>query len=1245
MNEYCFNKNSSVESITLSDTISLRDYAIYGCENLKRIAIRESFNPRAIRNCPSFTEYAIAGSDVTKYKAVDGVLYRGDMKTLVACPEGKKSVTINYGVTKIGEYAFCKSNAAGITIPSSVTEIERYAFQYSKTNYIKLPDSITNIGEAAFLKVNSESVTIPSTVKKIGKAAFYSAKGLNNKLNLTSAVIGAEAFYDTALEEVTIGEDSIVSTKAFQSCKKLKKATIGKGTLINKGCFEDCNAMTDIITEGKLFSYAFSGLDGLRNVTLLPGTELAGEGLFFDCPQVTELTLPEGMESIDHKEVFSGSMIETLRIPSTLKQMKDGALAGVTRLSEITVAEGNEAYKMVDGVLYSINGREIIKYLPTKSDETFTIPISVLYISIGAFEHSKLREIRLENTINYVGAGAFKHSTLLQNAYVNIQNVPQNCFENCYGLQKVKFGDAVNKLETKAFYNCTDLSSVDIPGNVKIIESECFRYSSDKMKHVTIPEGVSELGELAFGNINLLSIELPSSATLPEGDLTCFAKDMIMIVPKSSKAAAYAAARNIRFVYKEDLDSLPYTLLYCGKETFEITKCKAAGNVEVSDTFQSYKVTTIRDGAFKNNKDITSVVVSAGISSIGEEAFMGCKGLESIRLSEGLITIGDSAFEDCSKLKEIVIPETVQSAGTNLLFSGCTSLEKAELPLRIQSIGERMFYRCEKLSDFQILSSVQSIGNEAFCGCKALKSISVPNSVKTIGDHAIGFLPNGSSYNKVEGFSMICVEGSAAYEYAIINGLWNNINGFDFKELADGSLELSRYCGTDTKITIPSQRGERPVTSLGKMAFLANENLLEVVIPGGVTKIGDNAFRGCRKIQSISIPETVTQIGPGAFEDVDSLAKITVAASNPFYLCEDDILYNKQKTELIRYIPKRKAMDFAVPDSVQSIAPGAFNGSKNILGITFPAAVTNVGAEAFYGCENLKLVEIPKTVSTIGIRAFGYIEGESGIEKNPGFVIRAEKDTAAWKYATDNGFTLEEIVSQSGGDNPVDPVDPNPQKGDGSLLSFQFLPDAGQSGYTYKLIIVDTDGITHTYVLEPTPMILDGSTVYQAKVYLDFVPRSASCQWFEGSVCKGSVALTSAQLDAAKGGGVITSDGSVYNGQPRKQNQPGSGKTANPVKIKAAKKTVKRGALAKKAQRVKPFTIKDAKGTLSFKIVKKGTNAKIYKKLKISKKGVITVKKCKLKKGNYKVKVKITVSGDDTYEEKVLTKTVTLKVK
>ena len=105
-------------------------------------------------------------------------------------------------------------------------------------------------------------------------------------------------------------------------------------------------------------------------------------------------------------------------------------------------------------------------------------------------------------------------------------------------------------------------------------------------------------------------------------------------------------------------------------------------------------------------------------------------------------------------------------------------------------------------------------------------------------------------------------------------------------------------------------------------------------------------------------------------------------------------------------------------------------------------------------------------------------------------------------------------------------------------------------------------------------------------------------------------------------------------------------KKANPIKVTVKTKTVKLKKLRKKAQKVKPFTVKNSVGKLSFKLVKSGITQKIRKYVKINSKGVITLKKWKkAKKGTYKIKVKITAKGNASYNAKTLTKTVKVKIK
>ena len=61
----------------------------------------------------------------------------------------------------------------------------------------------------------------------------------------------------------------------------------------------------------------------------------------------------------------------------------------------------------------------------------------------------------------------------------------------------------------------------------------------------------------------------------------------------------------------------------------------------------TYKVTSIADNAFKNNKNITTVIIGKNIKRIGKKAFYGCKSLRNITIKTKLLkknTVGSKAF-------------------------------------------------------------------------------------------------------------------------------------------------------------------------------------------------------------------------------------------------------------------------------------------------------------------------------------------------------------------------------------------------------------------------------------------------------------------------------------------------------------------------------------------------------------------------------------------------------------------------
>ncbi len=102
-----------------------------------------------------------------------------------------------------------------------------------------------------------------------------------------------------------------------------------------------------------------------------------------------------------------------------------------------------------------------------------------------------------------------------------------------------------------------------------------------------------------------------------------------------------------------------------------------------------------------------------------------------------------------------------------------------------------------------------------------------------------------------------------------------------------------------------------------------------------VTEIADNGFSsypGCEEIKSIFIPKTVKTIGDHALS-CPNLESITVDEANTAYHAEGGILFNKDKTTLVRYASDTANTFYSVPSTVERIAEGAFQYAENCTAI------------------------------------------------------------------------------------------------------------------------------------------------------------------------------------------------------------------------------------------------------------------------------------------------------------------------
>ena len=112
---------------------------------------------------------------------------------------GIKTVTIEYGITSIGDYVFrgC-SGLTELTLPNGVMSIGGNAFEgCSGLTELTLPNSVTSIADDAFHGCRGMTeLTLPNSVTSIGGNAFEGCSGLTELILPNSVTsIGESAFY------------------------------------------------------------------------------------------------------------------------------------------------------------------------------------------------------------------------------------------------------------------------------------------------------------------------------------------------------------------------------------------------------------------------------------------------------------------------------------------------------------------------------------------------------------------------------------------------------------------------------------------------------------------------------------------------------------------------------------------------------------------------------------------------------------------------------------------------------------------------------------------------------------------------------------------------------------------------------------------------------------------------------------------------------------------------------------------
>ena len=347
-----------------------------------------------------------------------------------------------------------------------------------------------------------------------------------------------------------------------------------------------------------------------------------------------------------------------------------------------------------------------------------------------------------------------------------------------------------------------------------------------------------------------------------------------------------------------------------GKLTYEV---QYDGTIKITDCDRS------ASGALT----IPDTIDGKKVTWIGYQAFMNCNRLTSITIPNSITGIASEAFIDCSSLTNITIPDSVISIGYNAFYycRSLTSINVSNNSKNYSSIDGVLFNKDKT----QIIS---------YSAGKKETSYIIPDSVTSIADYAFDNCTRLTSITIPEGVTII---GSSAF---------------------DNCIRL-------TSIAIPNG-----VTSIAYGAFNECRSLTNITIPDSVTYIGAIAFYGCSSLTSITIPDSVTSVDKYAFVDCIGLTGINVSDNNKNYSSIDGVLFNKDKTEIIKYPAKKEGPNYDIPNSVTNIGTSAFYKCSSLTSITIPSGVTSIGNYTFFCCSSLKSITIPEKVTSIAYDAF-----------------------------------------------------------------------------------------------------------------------------------------------------------------------------------------------------------------------------------------------------------------------------------
>lgn len=535
---------------------------------------------------------------------------------------------------------------------------------------------LTHINKAEILLFSEiEHVTLPEMIdgyEVVGvRAGAFSETTTVRSVHIPKGILYIEegAFsYSDGIESFSVDEGN-PNYKAVGADLYSKDGKV----LIQYAPYRDREEYLLTVPDGifRIASGAFAGIDYVE-VAVLPATvSEIGDYAFYYCSRLRSVTLPDALVSVGEYAFAECDKLSTVSFGTKLSSIGEYTFDRCMNLAYIDVSPDNASFKSERGVLYSADGKRLVKYPPLLgSGASYEVIAGTQIISTAAFAYTEIVSITFPDTLTEIENEAFIHSLL----------------------RGVTIPDSVTVIGDRAFLYSFDVARVELGASLERIGALAFSYC-DKLAAVNIPASVTHIGERAFSCCEFLN-----DISVDEENLHYIIISGALYTKDGKTLIQYPIASTDKSF------AVPEGTLTVAEEAFS-----CACNIE--RVVMPDSVASIMDGAFYECSSLREVKLSSSLTDIGSAAFMSCNNLTAVKLPDGVVNIGDDAFYWCLNLREVNIPNSVKRIGDSA-FSR-TSIESIALGGGVEYIGRCAFLN-SALREVTVPASVEYVGYAAF---------------------------------------------------------------------------------------------------------------------------------------------------------------------------------------------------------------------------------------------------------------------------------------------------------------------------------------------------------------------------------------------------------------------------------------------------------------------------------------------------------------------------------------------------